>query len=267
VKDSLPWFRLYAEIVDDPKLKLLAFEDRWHYIALLCCKCQGMLDKEQDVTRMRRLVAVKLGVDARTMDEIERRLVAEDLIEVDTLQPIQWDRRQFRSDTDPTNAQRQKAHRERQAALRNGRVTGLDTDADTEKGAKAPSVGKHAYTIEFEDVWQLYPDRPGCNKLDSFKAWKARIAAGVSTDVMTAGVRRYAAYCRAMKTEPGFIKQPATFFGPSNHFLSDWTVPAPRPAGGSRQEQRSSYLDDLTAAGGRNERNGDVIDVHARTVG
>ena len=41
---KLPWFRTYTRMVDDDKLKLLAFEDRWHFVALLCLKGEGLLD-------------------------------------------------------------------------------------------------------------------------------------------------------------------------------------------------------------------------------
>ena len=69
---SNPWFRLYSEAVDDEKLRLLAFEDRWHFIALMCCKNSGILDDQSPL--MRRKVAVKLGLDLRELDEVARRL-------------------------------------------------------------------------------------------------------------------------------------------------------------------------------------------------
>lgn len=42
----LPWLRLYHRIIDDDKMRLLAFEDRWHFIALLCLKREGVLDEK-----------------------------------------------------------------------------------------------------------------------------------------------------------------------------------------------------------------------------
>jgi hypothetical protein len=78
-------------------------------------------------------------------------------------------------------------------------------------------------TAEFELAWQAYPKRPGASKAGSLKAWRARRKAGAAADEMLAGVQRYAAFCAASKTEPRFIKQPATFFGPDEHFRSDWT--------------------------------------------
>jgi hypothetical protein len=50
---------------------------------------------------------------------------------------------------------------------------------------------------------------------------------------MADGVRRYAAYCEAMRTEPRFVKHAATFFGPDRHFLNDWT-PAAGVAGAAQ---------------------------------
>lgn len=89
--------------------------------------------------------------------------------------------------------------------------------------------GRDAYTPEFEAAWKAYPDRPNASKADAFKAWNARIRAGALPEVMTAGVERYAAFCRASKTEPRFVKQPSTFFGPGGHFLAEWSAPEAEP--------------------------------------
>ena len=131
---SLPWFRTYTRLIDDEKLKLLAFEDRWHFMALLCCKGQGILDNPGEL--MRRKVAVKLGLAVRELDEVVRRLSEVGLIDADTLQPVAWDKLQFVSDSDPTRNERQARYRERvkrtDNALRNGPVARTDTDSETE---------------------------------------------------------------------------------------------------------------------------------------
>jgi len=108
-----PWFRLYSEAVDDEKLRLLAFEDRWHFIALLCCKNNGILDSEGSL--MRRKVAVKLGLDLRELGEVARRLAEVGLIDQESLQPIKWNDRQFKSDL---STKRVKEYRERQQSSR-----------------------------------------------------------------------------------------------------------------------------------------------------
>jgi hypothetical protein len=136
---NMPWFRMYIEAVDDEKLRLLAFEDRWHFVALLCCKGQGIL--EEDGPLLMRKVAVKLGIDVRTLEEVARRLAEVGLVDAKTLQPIGWEDRQMQSDS---SAGRTRAYRERmkqepnvtvtsQERSGDGDVTAQDTDTDTDK--------------------------------------------------------------------------------------------------------------------------------------
>lgn len=99
----MAWCRLYGEMVDDAKLKLLAFEDRWHYVALLCLKTQGVLDGARPEL-LDRSVCAKLGLGAREADEVRRRLIEVDLID-QQWQPLGWDRRQFRSDNSTARVQ------------------------------------------------------------------------------------------------------------------------------------------------------------------
>lgn len=150
---KLPWFRVYTEMVDDEKLKLLAFEDRWHFVALLCIKGQGLLDKDEAPALKLRKVAVKLGLDLRTLDEVARRLDEVGLIDRETLQPVKWDDRQMRSDADTTAADRKRRQRQREKeaagrpsdpitdASRVTPVTVTRTDTDTEgEEEKEPAV-------------------------------------------------------------------------------------------------------------------------------
>jgi hypothetical protein len=131
---------MYHEAVDDAKLKLLAFEDRWHFVAILCCKCQGVLDDQQPEL-MRRMVAVKLGLDLRELDEVARRLSNVGLLDAESLQPTAWDNRQFLSDSDPTAAERARRYRKNKkkeasrvtSRTRHGCVTGIDTDTEADK--------------------------------------------------------------------------------------------------------------------------------------
>lgn len=88
------WFRTYADIVDNTKIRLLAFEDRWHFVALCALKCDGLLDDPQDEYYERK-IAIKLGVQVRELDEIKRRLMDVKLIDAD-YQPVKWEMRQHR---------------------------------------------------------------------------------------------------------------------------------------------------------------------------
>ena len=143
---SLPWFRVYSNIVDNDKVRLVSFDDRWFFIAILACKQQGILDADQPHDLKMRRVAVKLGVTVRELEEIGKRLGEVDLVDPQTLNPSGWDERQYPSDTDPTAAERARRYRERKKQL-NGEsrvtsrvtdrdasqsVTRLDTDTDTD---------------------------------------------------------------------------------------------------------------------------------------
>jgi len=146
MSDKLPWLRLYTEAVDDEKLRLLAFEDRWHYVAILCCKGQGILDEDND-SLLRRKIAVKLGVQVRELEEIVRRLSEVGLIDQETLQPCGWCKRQFASDKSTDRVRRYRENKKKQqVATGNGDETlqqrsetvavtppDTDTDTDTEK--------------------------------------------------------------------------------------------------------------------------------------
>lgn len=117
---------------------------------------------------------------------------------------------------------------------------------------------KGDYPEDFETAWTAYPARPGASKADSFKAWKARLSDGVSAADLIDGARRYAAYCVACQTEPGYIKQPATFFGPGEHYAADWKPPA-RAAPRSNNPPSKYAAAAATIFGTADQ--GDVIDV------
>lgn len=112
------------------------------------------------------------------------------------------------------------------------------------------------YTVEFEEAWALYPSRPGASKAATFKAWKARLKSGATAMQMIEGAAAYAAYCKAERTEPQFIKQAATFFGPGEHYAADWK-PRRALAGASS---------DLVAAALQNRRGGAPDDFQGVTI-
>lgn len=153
---AMQWFRLYSRIVDDEKLRLLAFEDRWHFVALCCLKSDGLLD-EPDTELRSRKIAVKLGVQIRELDEIARRLREVDLID-ETLNPIAWQELQFRSDnsTERVKKYRQKQQRNAATRLRNVSVTVQETETETDKkeaNASSCPSGDGLKPDHFMEIW------------------------------------------------------------------------------------------------------------------
>lgn len=170
----LPWFRFYTEAIDDEKLGLLAFEDRWHFVALLCLKGKGVLDDEPDAEMLARKVALKMGLTLAELEKVAGRLARMGLIDKDTFQPRAWDARQMKSDS---SAERVQAYRERQKqAKQAGNVTVTaqeeDTDTDTEvekEEEQKKATRKRAAPSSFElpdwinrqhwDAWHSCPKR------------------------------------------------------------------------------------------------------------
>ncbi|MGQ0335708.1 replication protein [Halomonas elongata] len=103
-----------------------------------------------------------------------------------------------------------------------------------EPKAKPQAKSKaNAYPDEFEKLWALYPKRGGGNpKKPAYRAWCARLNAGVAAETLHAAVERYAAFIRAKGDErTEFVMQAQRFLGPNGEFENDWTPPANRQTG------------------------------------
>ena len=90
---------------------------------------------------------------------------------------------------------------------------------------------RHDYPQEFEDLWAIYPKRLGGNpKVNAYKAWKTRVAQGYAHTDILQGLERYKAFCdKTGKTGSEFVLQAATFFGPAEWWLEDWSLPDEKP--------------------------------------
>ena len=214
--EQMQWFRLYAGIVDDEKLRLLAFEDRWHYVALLALKCDGLLDKNIDLPMLNRHVAVKLGVQLRELEAIANRLEEVGLIDAETFQPLAWGKRQFKSDSSTARVQafraRKKAAAEAEAVpvdacngmkrFSNDAVTPPDTETETEteeRCVNAGASGREAATLEGQTEPKPAPlpatataagvaaaalNRAGCRVVSQNPNLLAACAEGVTVDLL-----------------------------------------------------------------------------------
>jgi len=161
---TLPWFRMYHEAIDDEKLRLLAFEDRWHFVAILCLKCKGVLDTEPDAELLQRKVALKMGLTCAELENVMKRLSRMGLVNAETYQPAAWDERQARSDRDETNAERQARYRQTHKkpvtdsnALRNGAVTGIEEEEEEEEEVEEDKKNTRAVAQPdgvSDSVWQ-----------------------------------------------------------------------------------------------------------------
>lgn len=130
---QMRWLRLWVEVLDDPKLLLLAAEDRWYYIAILALKRTGIID-EPDTKEMRdRKISLRLRLDNREQEEIKRRLCEVRLID-ENWQPLGWEKRQYSSDLSTNRVKRfRKRHRKR---------SGNDTETFQKRSRNAPEQSR-----------------------------------------------------------------------------------------------------------------------------
>jgi hypothetical protein len=153
------WFRLYNDIVDNHKIRMLAFEDRWHFIAIMACHSQELGGGDEFFERS---LAIKLGVQVRELEEIQRRLMDVNLIDANWI-PIGWDDRQFLSDNSHA---RVKKYREKQRLSKsvtkvkrdcNVSVTVQETDTDTDTDTEQINITARVMALGIDKgLWNEY---------------------------------------------------------------------------------------------------------------
>ncbi|EPB0882439.1 helix-turn-helix domain-containing protein [Yersinia enterocolitica] len=102
---------------------------------------------------------------------------------------------------------------------------------------------KNDYSAEFETAWANYPKREGSNsKPAAFKCWNARLKAGVTSEVLLAGVERYAKFCQAKgQTNTAYVMQATRFFGPGCEYENTWSAMSPQSASNHKQNTHAGF--------------------------
>lgn len=87
----MPWFRMYTDFLNDPKMIGLAFADQRHFVGVLALKSNGTLDEPFAPEVLTHIVAQRLRIDRATIGEVKGRLVTAGLVD-QNWQPLRWDR-------------------------------------------------------------------------------------------------------------------------------------------------------------------------------
>lgn len=93
------------------------------------------------------------------------------------------------------------------------------TESKEESKDDNTSVRSHKdgeYTSDFDTFWSAYPRRIGKKK--AYRCWLATLNKGASAAQLHNAVGNYKMRCAADRTEERFIKHPATFLGPDEHW-------------------------------------------------
>jgi hypothetical protein len=87
---ALPWFRLYSDLLDNPKIQMLPEYMRYRYVALLCsrCKLEHLTDQ---------IISFQWRVPPSDVQETKSLFMGLGIIDSDW-NVAKWDKRQFVSD-------------------------------------------------------------------------------------------------------------------------------------------------------------------------
>lgn len=140
---SLPWFRLYRELKDDPKIGMLSDSEFRCYIESLCWACERGDGGKIGLTRMTANWAFRRDVGEVIKVLLQRQLLMED--ESGELFVPSWDKRQMKSDS---SSERVRKFREKQdETLQKRPCNGLEENRGEEKRKEETPIK------EVADVW------------------------------------------------------------------------------------------------------------------
>lgn len=189
------WFRLYDDLVDDPKIQRLSGETVKALLNLWCLASQndGLLPAADDI-------AFKLRMKPSKVEQLLSVLGECGLIDSDEvgLRPHNWNGRQFKSDTkDETAAERMRRYRALHRNDRNGdgsvTVPRTDTEqnrTDIPKPAAKPTVERDPV---FEELRKAYPKRKGGDPgPPAAKLFLAAVKSGTEPQAIIDGAKRFA---------------------------------------------------------------------------
>jgi len=129
------WFRMYDDVLDDPKVQRLPADLFKAWVNLLCLASRndGTLPPIDDIA-----FALRMSQDVTR--DIVRDLSQRGLIDdCDGLSPHNWSARQFKSDKDESAAERKRAQRKREKERQNPDVT-PDVTRDTSVTSRPPDT-------------------------------------------------------------------------------------------------------------------------------
>lgn len=157
------WFRMYAEVLDDPKVQRLAPADFKGWVNILCLTARndGELPSVEDI-------GFALRMDPKKCQALVKSLVSAGLlVECETgLKPNQWDARQYKSDvsTERVKRFRQRSKKHDETKLETAPDTDTDTDVPLAKanGAKPDSD---------QEFWEAAKAYLGASKASLIGKW------------------------------------------------------------------------------------------------
>ena len=203
----MKWFKLYPEIANHPRLRILSFEDRWHYISLMCAKADGTLDQPNEKLRDQ-MLSVHLGLTPVEMAQVKERLMDVELIAEDW-DIINWDDKQS---SDATGAARKRRQRAREKLAKEEELRNKNKEQNVTVTGQSRDIEKEE-TVE--RIWKLFPK----------KVAKAKCVKKLERlDTATLGLIEKDLRARVWPTETRYILNPETYIN-QERWLDEISMP------------------------------------------
>lgn len=235
----MKWFRLYGEVLNDPKVQKLHPKAFKAWISLLCLANEGTprgrINPED--------ISYGLRMDDDTATKMIEHLLERGLLEREgeALVPHNWDERQFASDnvTERSRQHRRNVARNvsrNDASALHATPPDTDTETDTEqRPPKAPQEG--AVDSAFGRYWALVV-RKEPSRAKALEAWDKAIAKGADPEQIIAGMRRH--------REAHLAIEDATKIPHATTWLNQqrWTADPTMPGDAPRDDADGPVLDE-----------------------
>ena len=203
----MKWFKLYPEIANHPRLRILSFEDRWHYISLMCAKADGTLDQPNAKLRDQ-MLSVHLGLTPVEMAQVKERLMDVELIAEDW-DIINWEDKQS---SDATGAARKRRQRAREKLAKEEELRNKNKEQSVTVAGQSRDIEKEE-TVE--RIWKLYPKKV---------AKKACVKKLMKLDMPTLALIEKDLRARVWNPDPRFILNPETYIN-KERWLDETSTP------------------------------------------
>jgi hypothetical protein len=140
-----PWFRMYSEFADDPKVQIMPEAMQRRLLMLMCSKCKGETLHETELAFHWRISETELA-------ETKAVFLKKEFID-EGWNLLNWDKRQFISDSSTDRVRKYRQGKKQDETLpetngtkRNVTVTPPDTDTDTDTELKTLASSATALT-------------------------------------------------------------------------------------------------------------------------
>ena len=147
-----PWFRMYSEFMDDPKVQMMSESDQRRLVMLFCERCKEV--KHTETLRAFHWRITPLELSATKAVFIEHGFIDDDW------NVINWDERQFISDSSTERVRQFRErlkHKETVGNVTLGNVTAqeADTEADAEELKPYPSMPDGLSDVDSKEAKRL----------------------------------------------------------------------------------------------------------------